>query len=303
MHMRNLAIGGVVLAAFVMLLSCVPTTGTGVERNAFFSFTDEFGTALLRDPNQDDTGTGADREVPEEEFRRPTALTFANIQPDMEVSFAWLAWVNPSSIRSRAQEDALYRGGYIRLDQQVEIGSAFRLPPGTFVFNGPGLAGATAVTLRRASTSAPADPNADGDQSAGDTGLTPTEQTISLVTPDVILVAAAPPRSCDSAAFVFTDDEELRSIPAHQLSSLAFAPSTQQIGNAPTDRTNTLGIHTLAQVSAYQCAPFRPGLFLRRGGGGRLPNEFFEGDAIRFEFRNFATDDGFFCLVEFTESP
>lgn len=295
--MHRLVVGAILLTAAAALFSCVPTSGTGVERNAFFSFTDEFGTALLRDPNREDEGTGADREVPEEEFRRPATVTFANLNAGAELAFAFIAWVDPSSIRSRAQEDALYRGGYVQLREPVQLGSAFRLATGTFVFNGPGLAGATPVVLRRATAGGAQDPNAGQGQDQGDpnqgtqTGRA-TEMTLSLVTPDVILVLAAPPFSCESLAFVFTNEGELEETPA---GFPAIAPSY-----AHSPSTERLGLKTLAQVSAYQCSPFRPGLFLKRGGGGRLANEFFEGDLIRFEFSPLPVN-GYFAVVTIEE--
>ncbi len=290
--MRYMAIGGAMLAA-MGVLSCVPTPGTGVERNAFFAFTDEFGTALLRDPNREDEGAGDDREVPEDVFRQPLTVTFQNLHAGAELTFSFIAWVDPSSIRSRVQEDALYRGGYVRLTEQVLVGNAFRLAPGTFVYNGAGRAGATPIRLARA-TAGGGEGQAQGDPNQGTGTGVPRELTLTLVTPDVLLVGAAPPASCESPAFVFTDREELQVYIAGNpeiAPSYAFSPSTER-----------LGIKTLAQVSAYQCSPFRPGLFLKRGGGARKNNEFFEGDAIRFAFSPLPTN-GFFCVVEVTESP
>lgn len=290
--MRYLAIGGAMLAGLVGL-SCMPTSGTGGERNAFFAFTDEFGTALLRDPNREDEGPGADREVPEEEFRRPMTLTFLNLHAGAELAFSFIAWVDPASIRSRVQEDALFRSGYVRLTEQVQVGSAFRLAPGTFVYNGAGQAGATTIRLARA-TPGGSEGAAQGDPNQGTGTGVARELSLTLVTPDALLVGAAPPTSCDSPAFVFTDAEELQVYAAGNpelAPSYAFSPSTER-----------LGIKTLAQISAYQCLPFRPGLFLKRGGGGRRGNEFFEGDSIRFVFSPLPTN-GYFCVVEVADSP
>ncbi len=44
-------------------------------------------------------------------------------------------------------EDALLISGYVELGSQVQIGSTLTLVPGTFVYNGSGVGGATSVRI------------------------------------------------------------------------------------------------------------------------------------------------------------
>lgn len=229
---------------------CLPGSGAG-QRNAFQTLTEVFGAATLGG-GEEGAGGGA-REAEEGQFRQTMNITFANNNRAAELNVSLLAWVDVSSIRSAEQQDALLRGGYVQLARQVRVGTAFTLPPGTFVLNGPGEAGSFPIRLRAAS----------GD----DQDVTATTREFNIITPDVILAFSQPPVSCDSVAFFYTVDGEI------------FNEAELGAG-----ATGSGPLKTLAQIDAYQCDPFRPGLFLKIGGGARLGNEYLEGDNVRFDF-------------------
>lgn len=244
------------------------------QRNAFLTFTDLFGAAASRDSGRTTTG-GPAGEAAEVTFRQTMTVTLANLHPTAELRTSFAAWVLPSSIRSADQQDELLRGGYVQLAEEVKLGRAFTLPPGTFVFNGSGTAGATPVVLP---------PTRAADNAVDPAAATTRE--FNIITPDVILVFYQPPESCESVAFIFAvDGEPLDAEPVPGGIDL-FAGS-----NSPD-----AGRHTLAQVDAYQCVPFRPGLFLRRGGRPEA-NEYDEGASVRFEFSPIADANGFFATV------
>lgn len=242
-------------------------------RNPFLTVTEAFGVSLFGDEDGD-AAAGTELEA---EFRQVMTVTLANNHPTAELNTSFAAWVSPSSIRSGEQQDALLGSGYVQLNRQVQLGTAFTLPPGTFVYNGPGVAGATSVRLQPT--------RAEGDTI--DTTLA-TIREFELITPDVILVFSQPPVSCDCVAFFFTvDGDPLTSEGVSAVGNIFAGPTTEQGG-----------LKTLAQVDAYQCDPFRPGLFLRQGGGGALPeNEFFEGQDIRIDFSPVADAGGYFGVV------
>jgi len=252
------------LAAVVLLTSGGCPFGATGERNPFLDFTETFGTSLLRD-EQAPGGQAGGREA-EIIFRRSMSVTFANFDPTADLNFAFAAWVLPSSIRDADQQDELLRGGYVQITRQVELGSAFILPPGTFVRNGSGVAGAQLFRLEQATNQA-------------------TTLTIDLITPDVMLVFLTPPTSCDSVAFTFTVDGDPPQIRPPN------APGQGAPIQADESATGDLAVKTLGQIDVYQCNPFRPGLFLRQGGGLRQPNEYFEGDTVRFDFTRFTAAD------------
>ncbi len=243
-HTRMLA--GVIIGALA-LCGCLQTAG---ERNPFLTLTETLGIAPVSDNDNDNSSGGGQGAT--DTFRRTSTVTFANNSTfDLNVSFA--AWVNPSSLRSAEQQDALLANGYVQITREVRIGSVFALPPGTFVFNGPGVAGATALRVA---------PGAAG---------APTTRSFTLITPDVLLAFTQPPTSCDSVAFYFTVDDD----------PIASANPDQGLFGGATAGG---GQKTLAQVDAYQCEPLRPGLFIKLGGGAKLPNEYFEGESVRFDF-------------------
>jgi len=255
--MRQMYIGcGIVL---LLVAGCMPTSG---ERNAFWTLTEMFGASSSGDDDSGSSGTGGD-EATDVGFRRDMTVTFTNNSGTSNLDVSFAAWVNVSSIRSAEQQDALLRGGYVQLTSELQIGSAFTLVPGTFVYNGPGLAGATAVTL--ASSGAE-----EGEEFVGES----LEYT--LITPDVLLVFSQPPVSCDSVAFT-------------------FGTSLVDPGTGPA--TSFGGQKTLAQVDVYECDPFRPGLFFKSGGGAKAPNEYFEGENVLFEFSEGADADGNYATV------
>jgi len=173
--------------------------------------------------------------------------------------------VNVSSIRTAEQQDALLAGGYVQLTREVQLGTAFTLPPGTFIYSGPGVAGATPVRLLAA--------QGDGDGQ-------PTTEAFDIITPDVILAFSQPPVSCDSVAFFYTVDGEVLNEPGLGAGATGAGP-----------------LKTLAQIDVYECEPFQPGVFLRLGGGARMSNEFFEGNDVRFDFFAGPDQNGDFANV------
>lgn len=258
-------------------------TDSSVRRNPFLTLTENLGISIGGD-NDNDNGGGTS--IPGVgTFRRNLTLTLANAS-DADLNVKLAAWVNIGSIRTKAQEDALIAGGYRELgaDETVTFGNAFTLPPGTFVFAGPGPGGVTTLSV-------PPGTITGGDQNQV---ITPTTQDFVLITPDVILLYAAPPVSCDSAAFFFSIDGEV-------VDSDRVTP----VGDIYAGATGSGGVKTLAQVSAYDCDPFRPGLFLRVGGGGRQPNEYFEGESIRVDFSRIPFDrvSGESARVTFIPTP
>lgn len=268
MRLRWLALLSALLAT--CLAGCPTSPAGGGERNAFQTLTEQFGT--FTEPEEDargGAGVGA-----EGEFRSRVTLTLANNNPDAEVDVSFAAWVNVSSIRTALQQDALLADGYVQITQAegIRLGTVFTLPPGTFVYGGPGVVGATAVRLLRA-----------------DAAGTATTREFTLITPDVILVFLEPPVSCESVAFRFTADGE----------NFMSEPVGGGLGlfHGATGRA---GAKILAQVDVYQCDPLKPGLFLKVGGGSREVNEFFEGENVRFDFSPTPDAAGNFATVTIT---
>jgi hypothetical protein len=212
----------------------------------------------------------------EEIFRQKLTLTLVNTHPGAILDTCFIAWVAVSSIRSADQQDALLRNGYVQLTQALDIGTAYALPVGTFVFNGPGTAGATPVRLMAGQAL-----EGEGEGEAEATvAATPTTAAFELVTPDTILVFSQPPVSCDSVAFTFSD------------------PVTGEVLSGPSTLGGLRygGYKTLAQVDVYECSPLRPGLFFS-GSGALRPNEFREGDPITITFQAAPTGAGAFAVV------
>lgn len=249
-------------AAF-LLLPLLAVTGCGdsptSQQNPYLTFTDTFGISSEIGEDDVDAAKGA---AADEIFRLPITLTMTNNHPTADLETSFVAWVEIGNVRNMEQEDALLRDGYIQLDQEVRLGSAFVLPVGTYVYDGGGLAGTTGVHLGQ----------------AGGAGV-PSSQTFGLITPDALVMYGQPPVSCDSVAFVFTRDGE---------------PLTSVTGGAGLfeGATGSGGVKTLAQVNVYQCSPLRPGLFLRSGGIIEEENEFLEGADILIEFNEFPTVEG-----------
>lgn len=233
-----------------------------VEVNPFLTLSDAFGISGLQSGDDDATG-GSGSSAATEQFRQPITLTFANGHPNAVLDTAFVAWVNVSSLRTAEQQDALLANGYVQLTREVRLGSVFTLPIGTFVFNGPGTAGATPVRLGPA-------------QGGGDDGgddITAQAAQYSLLTPDTILVFSQPPVSCDSVAFTYSN----------LVTGEVLEGSSEAAG----------GFKTLAQVDVYRCNPFRPGLFYRETGGTPAENEYQEGQPITFTFTQGSIGDAF----------
>jgi len=282
-------LGWVILAAAAVTMGGCPF-GSG-QRNPFIPLTEEFGARSLTTA---DTGTTTGRRgnAATEQFRATMSVTLANLHPDDEVNTSFMAWVLPSSIRSADQQDALLNSNYVQLSSEVKIGTVFTLPPGTFVFNGPGVGGATSIRL--APTRDAAVSTQLGDPTVTTVTTTPgtaVERRFDLVTPDAFLVFSQPPVSCESVAFAFTIDGD-------PVTSTGFG-GTNIFGGPDTTLT---GLKTLSQVDAYQCAPFKPGMFLRIGGGQAGDNEFFEGQGVRFDFLPAPLQDTRF-FVQVTKDP
>ncbi len=239
-----------------------------VQVNPYLTLSEFFGVPIERE-----TGEGAAGGLgTEATFRRQLTVTFNNNNTDAEVDTSFVAWVNVSSIRSAQQQDALLIDGYRQLREGVSLGTAFTLPVGTYVYDGGGTAGATAVLL--------------GPSQAEEGEVLPATMSLALTTPDAILVFSQMPVSCDSVAFILTDDgAPLTAVPA-------AGPEAPYSG-----ATGRGAFKTLAQVSAYQCDPFRPGLFFRQGGGAPEPNDYFEGEDITFDFNLTPDANGDFCIV------
>ncbi len=267
-------VGAAALAGVLVIVGCASVGG----RNPFQTLTDLFGASSTT--GQTTTGqTGATGTAAQTTFRKTMTVTFANDQPTAELNVSFVAWVNVSSIRSADQQDALFNSGYIQLTRQVDIGTVFSLPPGTFVYGGPGVAGATDIRLPPAQSTGQT-------QTGGTATITPQTKVFSFITPDVILAFSQPPISCESVAFYFTLNGDI-------VSEIPVADPTAPFGGA----TGTGALKTLAQVDVYQCDPFRPGLFLKLGGGARQPNDFFEGENARFDFFVVPDQNGHAAIV------
>lgn len=254
---KTLICSTLVLAA--TLLAGCPTSNTS-QVNPYLTYAEDYG--IVDSVAGSLTGSGARGQAANVGFRQTLNLTFVNNHRTATLNTWFIAWVDIGNIRTADQQDALFAGNYIQLAQPVEIGSAFVLPVGTFVYNGAGTAGATAVRL--------------GPTAGAEGGTLPSSDSVQLITPDAILVLAEPPVSCESKAFIYTQqDEPVPSVPSGPV--------------GPWEGATLSGAYkTLAQVDAYQCEPFRPGLFLNLGDTVRRSNEFVEGENIAVNFY----DDG-----------
>lgn len=261
-------------AACVLLAgvwSCAPTNTS----NPYVALTDVVlgGTAGGSNDNNGG-GSGGGGGVSAPVFRRSMTLTFTNNHPDADLDVSFIAWVSPGSIRSADQQDVLLSNNYVQLSRELHIGTVFSLAPGTFVYNGTGVAGATPVHLRGASAA-----------TAGG-AAEPTMAVFTLITPDAILAYTDPPVSCNSVAFTYSRNGSV---------------ITDDFVGGPTGPFTganlTGGYKTLSQVDVYQCDPLRPGLFLKLGAGQRANNEFFEGQSVDFSFDQMPDADGNFAHV------
>jgi len=241
---------------------CLSCSLESSERSAFMAYVDNYS---LSSSEQSDSGQGTGEGTSAAgEFRNPITVSFANYHTAAVLDTSFAAWINVSSIRTADQQDALLRAGYVQLTSPVTLGSVYSLPVGTFVYNGPGVAGATPVRLSPAGGS-------------GET-ITPTTAEVTLTTPDVFLLFSQPPVSCDGVAFTYLD------------------PQTGLVLEGASYFTG--GYKTYAQVSAYECSPFKPGLFLNTEVSTTTnANVYSEGQPIAFDFFSGYTNAGAFCLV------
>ncbi len=276
--MRKLMMIWVVAAAGALAMGGCPGAGP----NAFQTFTEVFGTTLGDDDDGSGSGGGAD-DGDAESFRRVMSLTVANVHPFAELNVSMMAWVLPSSLRTADQQDALLRNGYVQLSRETAVGEAFRLPAGTFVYNGPGTAGSTPILLEPTRVQ----------QDDGTGVVDPTQATtrvFNIIAPDAILLFQQPPVSCESVAFSFT-------IEGDPLSS-EFAGLNIFAG----PESEFSGLKSLNYVEGYQCFPLRPGYFLRQGGGQLEPNEFRENQDLRVDFSPIPSAEGYFATVTLIDS-
>ena len=266
----------------IVTASMAGCPGLGEARNPFLTATEEYG--ITTGGNTDTNGGGSGREATAA-FRKTLTLTLANLHTTAELNVSMAAWVSPSSIRNEDQENELLENGYYELDDSVQIGEAFTLVPGTFVYGGPGIAGTTSMRILHAGTTVTeTDPD---QQTGGEEIIEPTERSFEMITPDVVLIYSQPPVSCDSLAFYYTiDGDPLTSEGLSGVGDLYAGPNSA-FG----------GLKTLAQVDVYQCDPLKPGLFFWQGGGAQNDNEYLEGQNLRFEFRQVPTENDDFCVV------
>jgi hypothetical protein len=265
----------VALAGAALLGGCPGNEATSIG-NPFATLTD-IGLVQVNVDN-DDTEVPSVGAIEGEDvsrtFRQPMTVTFQNFNTQRELLSNFLAWVEPGSVTTEAQRDALVSSGYVLVEDSIDIGSAFTLVRGTYLYQGTAGANLERIELGE----------------FGATGGIPSERSLTLVTPDVILLALEPPVSCDSVAFRFVDQGDV--ITETRGDSQADAGAVPDGGILWANATNVGVNKTLAQVDAYQCSPFRPGLFLRVGGGARDVNEFVEGDEVIFEFYRFPVSAG-----------
>ncbi len=260
--MRFPAISLILLALLSGCTLVSPLTGP----NAFLTLAEQFGAESLAETDDDDTTTGGSGTTVDLPFRLSMDLTLANNATDVDLEVSVAAWVLPSSLRTTEQEDSLFNDGYVRVNQRLRIG-VLDIPEGSFIRDGGGFAGAEAITI-----AGPGD------------GGNATEVVRTMVTPDVLLIFKETPRSCESVAFEFTQGGE---------------PILGQIirNDTTLGATNAGGRKTYAQVDAYQCSPFEPGLYFRAGGGARSANEYFEGQSVRVDFIRGVADNGSAAFV------
>lgn len=273
-HLRKTVLSGLAALSGLTGFGCLG----GGEVNPFLTFTETFGASQVASEEQEQ-GAGS-AAAATDSFRRSMTLTLANNHPEAELNVNMLAWVSPASIRTAEQQDALLRSNYVQISSEVRIGTSVTLAPGTFVFNGPGIGGATPVALPStgAAAGAPVDP------------ANASTRTFDLVTPDALLLFSQPPVSCESVAFVFTIDGE----PLTSAGNSGLSASSNLFAG-PNSAFS--GYKTLSQVDVYQCSPLKPGLFLKIGGGAVADNEYLEGQNIRVDFSQIPDANNNFAFV------
>ena len=265
--MRALGIIGPAIVALVTVCGGCPRG----ETNPFFTAGENYGSTSGGANGGTSQGQGPAGSAAESVFRDTIVVTLENFDIRNELNTAWMAWINASSIRSADQQDDLLAAGYVQLSREVRVGSAYRLPPGTYVYNGPGEGGATLVRIGHATPGATDSDPAD-----------PAQLEFEIVAPDVLLIFSQPPVSCETPAFFYTRE----GIPFDN------TPNPDRPGVAFAGAENDGPVKSLAQFDVYQCDPFRPGLFLRTSGGTRQENEFMEGQHIVVQFYRLVDANG-----------
>jgi hypothetical protein len=266
---------GLILGGLLGIMACTPAA---VERNPFLGYTEEFGIAAQQQTSQSSAAGGAAAQAP---FRRNATLQFRNNHTSADLNVSLAIWVNVSSIRSAEQQDALLAAGFTQLRREMQLGTAFTLPVGTFWYDPNGSGGATPILLGPASVST----------TQQSTPANPTQQTITVPTPDAVLAFIQPPVSCESVAFFYSlNGQPLTS----EFIGGGIGPFSGSISTGP--------FKTMAQVDVYECNPLRPGVFFRQTGA-RQPNEFLEGNSITFDFNPTPDANGFFGKVTISATP
>jgi hypothetical protein len=247
------------------------------EVNPFLTLFEQEILAFTPEPDTGDgsggagDGEGGGTSALEAAFRDPMTLTFQNNSARGDLEFNLLAWVNTTSIASDEDRDDLFNSNYMELTEEVRIGSVFVLPPGTFVYNGGGANGNLRFRIPRGTQSGATGGGEDVVVIPGNAD-TPVADSLTLASPDGMLIYLDPPVSCDSTAFVFLDDGR----PVVSFMGDGFG----SFGGAIRDA----GLKPQSLINFTECDPLRPGLFLKTGGGVRAQNEFFEGEDITFDF-------------------
>ena len=238
---------GCAVSGLGLIVGCI---GNVIQPNPFLSLTEDI-LGVAQSTDTDTGGGGGTGAALTAQFRRTQTITLANQDDEADLNVSFAAWITVGSLRTAEQLDQLIANGYVQLSREVTLGT-ITLPPGTLVFGGPGVGGATPVVVSPGTT-----------------------RTFSLISPDRVLLFSSPPVSCDTVAFFFSINGELvrtPDVPADTAGGL-FEGAT---GSGPRK--------TLAQFNVYQCDPLSPGLFLKTGGGLKRGNEYFEGEAVRVDF-------------------
>lgn len=225
-------------------------------------------------------------------FREAMTITFNNNSARGDLEFNLLAWVDATSIQDDEDRDALYNSNYVELTEEIRLGTAFILAPGTFVYNGGGTNGNLRFRIPRGTDSDTEGASnqqgeetdfsgEDATQNVGEDGGTiesvggvadePVQRQLTLASPDRILIYLDAPDSCDSTAFVFLDQgDPVRSF---------------QGGVGFWGGSNRDGPFKPLQAAEYvSCDPLTPALILKTGAGARQGNEFFEGEDVTLDF-------------------
>ena len=262
------------LATISFAAGCVNPFAT-LGPNAFLTLAEEFGAesspTAITEPTDTTGGSAGSGTSADAFFRQEMSLTLQNNDTTADLNVSLAAWILPSSLISTAQEDLLINAGFVPTTRLTAIGT-LEIPVGAFVRNGGGFAGTENLSIAPMQA-----------------------EQFTIVTPDVLLIYNDLPRSCESVAFEYQ-------IGGEPVPSRLIVPGDSiggETNNSSLGATNSGGRKTLAQIDAYQCTPFMPGLYFRPGGGARSNNEFFEGQGVRVDFNLNVQDNGQAAFVTF----